>query len=94
MAATWPGWGTLAAGHSHYERRLSDTAVGNQEVLIHLRVHRFFCRHSTCTKATFAEQIPELTVRYGRRSIRAVSALQTIALALGGARLAGRPAPR
>ncbi|MGW3352891.1 transposase family protein [Nonomuraea rubra] len=28
--------------HSHYERRLSDTAVGGQGVLIHLRVHRFF----------------------------------------------------
>ncbi|WP_211593487.1 ISL3 family transposase [Microbispora sp. H10836] len=70
--------------HSHYERRLSDTAVGGQELLIHLRVHRFFCRNATCVRATFAEQIPDLTVRYGRRSIPAARALRAIALALGG----------
>jgi transposase len=72
---------------------MSDTAVGGQEVLIDLRVHRFCRRTSTCAKATFAEQIPNLTIRYGRRSVRAAKALQAIALALGGragARLAGR----
>ncbi|GAA4923453.1 DNA-directed RNA polymerase subunit N (RpoN/RPB10) [Nonomuraea thailandensis] len=94
VQATCPACGTLSQRvHSHYERRLSDTAVGGQEVLIHLRVHRFFCRTSTCAKTTFAEQVPGLTVRYGRRSVRAASALQAIALALGGragARLAGR----
>jgi transposase len=94
VEAACPACGTPSQRvHSHYERRLSDTAVGGQEVLIHLRVHRFFCRTSTCTKATFAEQIPGLTVRYGRRSIRAARALQAIALALGGragARLAAR----
>jgi transposase len=79
--------------HSHYERRLSHTAVGSQELLIHLRVHRFFCRNTACRKHTFVEQVPGLTVRYGRRSIMAGEALRTIALALGGrpgARLAGR----
>lgn len=79
--------------HSHYERRLSDTAVGRQEVLIHLRVHRFQCGNDACAKQTFAEQVPGLTVRYGRRSTGAGEALQAIALALGGragARLAGR----
>ncbi|WP_373308353.1 transposase family protein [Microbispora siamensis] len=44
--------------HSHYERRLSDTAVGGQELLIHLRVNRFSCRNATCARATFAEQMP------------------------------------
>ncbi|AQZ69442.1 hypothetical protein BKM31_55345 [[Actinomadura] parvosata subsp. kistnae] len=94
VEAACPARGTPSQRvHSHYERRLSDTAVGGQEVLIHLRVHRFFCRTSTCAKATFAEQIPGLTVRYGRRSVWAAGALQAIALALGGragARLAGR----
>ncbi|GII06185.1 ISL3 family transposase [Planobispora takensis] len=70
--------------HSHYERQLSDIAVGGQELLIHLRVHRFFCRNVVCARTTFAEQIPDLTVRYGRRSIPAAQALQAIALALGG----------
>ncbi|MGI5418575.1 ISL3 family transposase [Actinomadura luteofluorescens] len=79
--------------HSHYERRLTDTAVGRQEVLIQLRVHRFRCGNDACIRQTFAEQVPGLTVRYGRRSIGAGEALQAIALALGGragARLAGR----
>ncbi|MEU6429650.1 transposase family protein [Microbispora sp. NPDC046973] len=38
--------------HSHYERRLSDTAVGGEELLIHLRVNRFSCRNGTCARAT------------------------------------------
>ncbi|MGN9847446.1 transposase family protein [Nonomuraea sp. H19] len=79
--------------HSHYERRLLDTAAGGQEVLIHLRVHRFFCSNDACDRHTFAEQVPNLTIRYGRRSIVAGQALRGIALALGGragARLAAR----
>ena len=96
VKAVCPACGTPSQRvHSHYERRLSDTAVGGQEVLIDLRVHRFFCGTSTCAKATFAEQIPNLTIRYGRRSVRAAKALQAIALALGGragARLASRRA--
>jgi hypothetical protein len=63
--------GRILALHSHYERRLSDTAVGGQEGLILLRMHRFFCRADACAKTTFAEQVPNLTVRYGRRSLRA-----------------------
>lgn len=94
VEAACPACGTPSRRvHSHYERRLSDTAVGGQEVLLHLRVHRFFCRTSTCAKATFAEQVPGLTVRYGRRSVKAARALQAIALALGGragVRLASR----
>ncbi|MFO7166198.1 MAG: transposase family protein, partial [Mycolicibacterium hassiacum] len=70
--------------HSRYERRLADTAVGRQEVLIHLRVHRFRCGNDACARQTFAEQVPGLTVRYGRRSSGAGEALQAIALALGG----------
>ncbi|WP_425568601.1 transposase family protein [Nonomuraea antimicrobica] len=50
--AACPACGTPSRRvHSHYERRLSDTAVGGQEVLIHLRVHRFFCRASTTAAA-------------------------------------------
>ncbi|MFA1551971.1 ISL3 family transposase [Actinomadura chokoriensis] len=89
-----PGCGTVSRRrHSHYERRLTDTAVGRQEVLIHLRVHRFRCGNDACARQTFAEQVPGLTVRYGRRTTGAGEALRAIALALGGragARLAER----
>lgn len=94
VEAACPACGTPSQRvHSHYERRLSDTAVGGQELLIHLRVHRFLCSTDTCAKTTFAEQVPGLTIRYGRRSVRAARTLQAIALALGGragARLARR----
>lgn len=63
-----PECGTVSRRrHSHYERRLTDTAVGRQEVLTHLRVHRFRCGNDACARQTFAEQVPGLTVRYGRR---------------------------
>jgi hypothetical protein len=79
--------------HSHYERCLSDTAVGGQELLIHLRVHRFLCPNDACARRTFVEQVPTLTARYGRRSIVAGQALRAISLAMGdraGARLTAR----
>jgi hypothetical protein len=61
--------------HSHYQRKLADTASGGQEVLIHLRARRFFCSSGACAKVTFAEQVPGLTgplrpadLRPGRRA--------------------------
>ncbi|WP_405147677.1 ISL3 family transposase [Sphaerisporangium sp. NBC_01403] len=79
--------------HSRYQRSICDTAVAGRETLIHLRVRRFFCINTGCGKKTFAEQVPGLTVRHGRRSPGLGEVLQAVALALGGragARLAGR----
>lgn len=53
--------------HSRYERRLADTAVAGRQVVIQLRVRRFLCAGG-CRKKTFAEQVPGLTIRYGRVS--------------------------
>jgi transposase len=75
--------------HSRYVRRLSDVAVGGQEVLLRLGVRRFFCDNGECARKTFAEQVPDLTVRYGRRTMLLSGILRRIALALGG-----RPAAR
>jgi hypothetical protein len=79
--------------HSRYRRQLADTASGGQEVLIYLQARRFFCKNQACAKATFAEQVPGLTTRYGRRTCGLQAVLQAVALALGGragARLTGR----
>ena len=79
--------------HSSYQRQLADTASGGQEVLVDLQVRRFFCSNHACAKTTFAEQVPGLTSRYGRRTCTLQSVLQAVALALGGragARLSGR----
>ncbi|WP_433562643.1 transposase family protein [Nocardia sp. CA-151230] len=53
--------------HSRYRRRLSDTSITVREVIIVLRV-RQFCDNSDCARTTFAEQVPGLAARYGRRT--------------------------
>jgi transposase len=92
--AACPGCGVVSRRvHSHYQRKLADTASGGQEVLIHLRAPRFFCGYGACAKTTFAEQVPGLTARYGRRTTSLEGVLQAVGLALGGragARLTGR----
>jgi transposase len=77
--------------HSWYQRRLADTPIGGYQVHLTLRVRRLFCATPTCPRRTFAQQIPGLTVRYGRRTRRLTELLTAVALALagrGGARLA------
>ena len=92
--AACPACGVLSQRvHSRYRRLLADTAAGGQELLVRLQVRRFFCGNGGCAKATFAEQVPGLTTRYGRRTRGLDAVLQAIALALGGragARLSGR----
>ncbi|MFB7089592.1 ISL3 family transposase, partial [Streptomyces sp. NPDC056296] len=70
--------------HSRYGRRLADTAVSGQETAIDLEVRRFFCDNAGCAKKTFAEQVDQLTFRYGRRTLTLQRALRQVALALGG----------
>jgi transposase len=70
--------------HSRYRRRLEDVPVGGQPVVIHLTVRRFFCPAAGCSRQTFAEQVPDLTCRYGRRTPVARQMLEAIGLALGG----------
>jgi hypothetical protein len=79
--------------HSRYQRTLADTAAGGQEVLIDLQARRFFCSNRACARATFAEQVPGLTTRYGRRTCGLQVVLEAVGLALGGragARLTSR----
>ncbi|MFI6475970.1 ISL3 family transposase [Streptomyces sp. NPDC050516] len=84
-AACCPGCDTVSARvHSHYGRRLADTAVAGQETAIDLEVRRFFCDNPDCAKKTFAEQVDRLTFRYGRRTVTLQRVLEQVALALGG----------
>jgi transposase len=80
-----PGCGVPAwRVHSRYVRHLMDTGVGGREVSIALRVRRLFCDQPGCARKTFAEQVPGLTVRYGRRTESAAGVVQAVAMALGG----------
>ena len=47
-------------------------------------VCRFFCKHPSCPRKTFAEALPELAERYARRTIRLKEVLERLGLALGG----------
>ena len=47
-------------------------------------VNRFFCGNDACAKATFAEQVPGLTTRYGRRTCSLEDVLRAVAMSLGG----------
>jgi hypothetical protein len=80
----------VAAVHSSYQRQLADTASGGQEVPIDLQARRFFCGNPACAKTTFAEQVPGLTTRYGRRTCALQAVLQAGAGGRPGARLTGR----
>jgi transposase len=92
--AACPGCGVVSRRvHSRYQRKLADTASGGQEVLICLQARRFFCGNDACAKATFAEPVPGLAVRCGRRTCGLDGVLQGVAMALGGragARLTSR----
>lgn len=94
--AVCPGCGvTSARVHSRYTRRLVDSAIGGREVLVALRVRRWFCDQPDCVRRTFTEQVPGLTVRHARRTAPAERAVQAVGMALGGragARLVDRVA--
>ncbi|GGV68457.1 transposase [Streptomyces longisporoflavus] len=70
--------------HSSYERRLADSPVGDQRVLIELTVRRLYCENTACPRRTFVEQVDGLTVRYGRRTPAFRRALEAVAVALAG----------
>ena len=79
--------------HSRYQRTLADVVIGVRPVLIRLGVRRFFCDNAACLAVTFAEQIPELTAQYARRTVLLRGVLESIGLVLAGragARLAFR----
>jgi hypothetical protein len=53
-------------------------------VTIRLTVRRFRCLNASCSRVTFAEQVPDLTSRYARRTVPAGPMLTDIALVLAG----------
>ena len=75
--------------HSRYVRTLADAVIGGRPGAIRFAARRFFCDNPDCTAVTFAEQVPDLTARYGRRTALLRAAVTSIALAL-----AGRPGAR
>ncbi|MBW6439767.1 hypothetical protein KZ829_39180 [Actinoplanes hulinensis] len=54
--------------HSRCWRILADSAIGGQQTLVKVRVRRFFCDDTVCSRRTFAEQVPGVTTPYARRT--------------------------
>ncbi|MCX4672444.1 hypothetical protein OG453_38315 [Streptomyces sp. NBC_01381] len=53
-------------------------------VVLQLRVRRFTCPNTACSRRTFVEQIAGLTRRHSRRTERLRSTLAAVGLALAG----------
>jgi transposase IS204/IS1001/IS1096/IS1165 family protein len=68
--------------HSRYWRTLADLPWHDRSVVWHLQVRRFRC--SRCERRIFAERLPGIAVRKGRRTTRLAEAQTCIGLALGG----------
>src|SRR5262245_12089210 len=84
-SALCPGCGSASRRvHSRYKRRLSDQGIGGREMLVEVRARRCFCGNMQCARKIFAEPLPDLAARYGRRTLQAGRLLATVGLALGG----------
>ncbi|MFB7214743.1 transposase family protein [Streptomyces sp. NPDC056255] len=80
-----PGCGSWSRRiHCSYLRFPADVPSGGRRVVLCLRVRRFLCSVISCGRRTFAEQMPGLTRRYGRRTERLRSTLAGVGLALAG----------
>ena len=70
--------------HGSYLRFPRDLPTAGKFVVVSLRVRRFVCEEESCERMTFAEQVPGLTRRFGRRTERLRSTLVSVGLALAG----------
>ncbi|MFF3249099.1 ISL3 family transposase, partial [Streptomyces sp. NPDC002870] len=70
--------------HGSYLRFPRDLPTAGKLVVVALRVRRFVCAEDSCPRKTFAEQVPGLTRRFGRRTERLRSTLVSVGLALAG----------
>ncbi|MFB7113143.1 transposase family protein [Streptomyces sp. NPDC056291] len=75
-------WSTRV--HSSYLRFPADVPTAGRRVVLRLRVPRFRCQNTVCTRRTFMEQISGLTSRHGQRTERLRSTLAAAGLALAG----------
>ncbi|MER7196612.1 MULTISPECIES: transposase family protein [unclassified Streptomyces] len=87
--AACPGCGCWSGRiHGSYLRFPRDLPTAGKFVVVSLRVRRFVCGEvcgeESCEPMTFAEQLPGLTHRFGRRTERLRSTLVWVGLALAG----------
>lgn len=85
LSVACPGCRVVSVrGHSRYGRLLADGAIGGHPVVIALSVRRLFCDNAGCPRVTFAEQVADLTFRYGRRTPALRRVLEAVGVVLAG----------
>jgi transposase len=52
--------------HSRYERTAQDLSIQNVQVVLHLRVRKFYCDQPDCQRRIFTERLPQVTSPHGR----------------------------
>ncbi|WP_412566118.1 transposase [Streptomyces nojiriensis] len=70
--------------HSRYWRYIAGLPAGGRQVIVRLRVRRFFCDQSQCRRRTYVEHVAGLTEPRLRASTAARSAMRAVAVELGG----------
>jgi hypothetical protein len=70
--------------HACHVRRLTDLPVAGRSLVIELRVRRLVCQSAGCPQRTFLEQVPELALRYARRTRRLTTTVGQLAITLAG----------
>jgi len=92
--AACPGCGRLSEHvHSQYQRSVNDTPCAGRNVVLRLRVRKFFCLTLTCPRKVFAERLPNLIQPWARVSNRLLKELKAIGLS-ASAEVSERLAPR
>lgn len=70
--------------HSRYSRTVADLPWAGVPVRLRLRVRKFFCRNTCCSRTVFTERLPTVVAPWGRRSQRLADAQRWLGLAVGG----------
>ena len=67
--------------HSSYTRIIHDLPVSDQEVILIIHLHKWFCDQTDCTAKIFTERLPWLSP-YRRKTKRLEEILRTLAFSM------------
>ncbi len=85
QGASCPDCGESATHvQSKYVRRIADVPWADRRIRLHVTIRRFWCATADCPRRIFAERLHPVARPYARRTVRADTALEAVAFALGG----------
>ncbi|HME21289.1 MAG TPA: ISL3 family transposase, partial [Acetobacteraceae bacterium] len=85
IPAACPECGTTSSSrHSSYHRTLQDLPAQGTPITIRVRATRWRCSNDGCDRRIFAEQLPQLAARLGRRTARLAEIVRLFGHSAGG----------